>query len=336
MMSDGGNGMERFATTYLGMKLKNPIIIGSSPLTSSLDKLKKCEDAGAGAVVVKSIFEEQIEYDAKRMTDTAQRYLAHADAYDLVQHAALNYYIDAYLSLVEQAVKALDIPVIASINCRSKGAWLEYVERFAEVGADALELNQFILPSDPKRSGEEIEQEYFSIVQEARNRCTIPLALKLSSQFTALAHVVHTFDRMGIDGLVLFNRFYQPDIDIEQILLKPKVVLSNPTDYVVSLQWTALLSAYLNCDICASTGIHSGETLIKLLLSGAKAVQLCSAVMIHGHTVITKMLETLEQWMERHEAHSFVDFRGKLAHKRMEDPSQWERSQYMKSLNVEF
>lgn len=328
--------MERLATTYLGLELKNPVIVGSSPLTSSLDKLKRCEDAGAGAVVVKSIFEEQIDSEARRMMAPTEGYVTHTDGRDFLEEASRNYYVDAYLTLVEQATDALDIPVIASVNCRTKGTWLDYVERFAEVGADALELNHFILPSDFKRTAEDIERDYFSVVRAARERFKLPLAVKISSQFTALAHVVKEFNNMGVDGLVLFNRFYQPDIEIEKLSIKPSVILSNPTDYAQALQWTALLSAYLNCDICASTGVHSGETLIKLLLSGAKAVQVCSAVMKGGHGVIGSMLNTLTEWMDRHQAESFVDFRGKLAHKRMDDPSHWERAQYMKSLNVEF
>ena len=328
--------MERLSTTYLGMQLKNPIIVGSSPLTSSLDKLKKCEDAGAGAVVVKSIFEEQIDNDAAKMISKSEGFVAHTDGQDFLEEVSRNFYIDAYLSLVEKATDALDIPVIASVNCRTQGTWLDYVERFAEVGADALELNYYILPSDFGRTAAEIEEEYFGVVQAARDRFKLPLSVKMSSQFTALANVVKRFDKMGVDGLVLFNKFYQPDIDIEKLATKSSIVLSNPNDYALSLQWTALLSAYLNCDICSSTGIHSGETLVKMLLSGAKAVQICSAVMKGGHTVIGEMNQTLIDWMDRHEAKDFVDFRGKLAHKRMEDPSQWERAQYMKSLNVEF
>lgn len=328
--------MERLKTTYLGMELKNPIIVGSSPLTSSLDKLKKCEDAGAGAVVVKSIFEERIDHDAAKMMSQSEGFVVHTDGQDFLEEVSRNYYIDAYLSLVEKATDALDIPVIASVNCRTRGTWLDYVERFAEVGADALELNYYLLPSDFNKTASEIEDDYFEVVSAARERFKLPLSVKMSSQFTALANVVKRFDKMGVDGLVLFNKFYQPDIDIEKLKTKSSIVLSNPADYAQSLQWTALLSAYLNCDICASTGIHSGDTLIKMLLSGAKAVQVCSAVMKSGHKVIGEMNDALLQWMDRHEAKDFVDFRGKLAHKRMDDPSQWERAQYMKSLNVEF
>lgn len=328
--------MERTATTYLGLNLKNPIIIGSSPLTASLDSLKKCEDSGAGAVVVKSIFEEQIDHDAKLMIHQTEGYVVHADGQDFLEESSRNYYIDSYLSLVEKATHALDIPVIASVNCRTQGSWLDYVSRFAEVGADALELNYYILPSDFKRTASEMEEEFVDLVKVARERFPLPLSIKMGSQFTALANIVKEFDLLGVDGLVLFNRFYQPNIDIEKLVTKASITLSSPHEYSLPLQWTALLSAYLNCDICASTGVHSGETLIKLLLSGAKAVQVCSTVMKNGHKVIKEMLDTLVEWMDRHHAETFVDFRGKLAHKRLEDPSQWERAQYMKSLNVEF
>ncbi|MHC1692109.1 MAG: dihydroorotate dehydrogenase-like protein [Sphaerochaetaceae bacterium] len=328
--------MDRLATTYLGLQLKNPIIVGSSPLTSSLDKLKKCEDAGAGAVVVKSIFEEQINSDAQHLMMGTDGYLTHADAQAFMEGSSKNYYIDAYLSLVEKAKEALEIPVIASVNCLSSGTWLDYSSRFAEVGADALELNQFILPSNPDLDGTDIQSAYSNVVKAARKHIALPLAMKISPQFTALANMIRTFNQMGVDGLVLFNRFYQPDINIKTLSIKPTVMLSGPNDYSQSLQWTALTSAYLKCDICASTGVHSAETVVKLLLSGAKAVQVCSSVMLHGHQIIGSMLDGLTKWMDEHDAQSFVDFRGKLAHKRMDDPTSWERAQYMKSLNVEF
>jgi dihydroorotate dehydrogenase (fumarate) len=328
--------MERLRTTYLGLELKNPIIVGSSPLTSSLDKMKKCEDAGAAAVVVKSIFEEQIGHDAAKMIKESEGFVMHTDGEDFLNQVSHNYYIDNYLKLVEQATKELDIPVIASINCLSMGSWIDYVDRFGDVGADALELNYYILPSDFKRNGVEIESEYLAVVKSAREKSKLPLSIKMGDHFTALANIVKEFDVIGVDGLVLFNRFYQPDIDIEKFSTKASVVLSNPDDYPTTLQWTALLSAYLNCDICSSTGIHDGKTLIKMLLAGAKATQICSTIMKNGHGVINEMLTTLVEWMDRHQFNDFVDFRGKMAHKRLDDPTQWERAQYMKSLNVEF
>ncbi|MFA5467585.1 MAG: dihydroorotate dehydrogenase-like protein [Sphaerochaetaceae bacterium] len=328
--------MNRTATTYLGLNLKNPIIIGSSPLTASLEKLKKCEDGGAAAVVLKSIFEEQIETDVKVSLQQSEGYETHVDSADFLEEYSRNFHIDSYLNLVEKAKESLSIPVIASINCHTEGSWLDYVSRFAEVGADAIELNYHILPSDFKRPSQELETEFIHLVKETRARTALPLSIKIGSHFTALANIVKQLDDLGVNGLVLFNRFYQPDIDIEKLVTRASIMLSGSHEYTLPLQWTALLSAYLNLDICASTGIHSGKTLIKMLLSGAKAVQLCSVVMQKGHKVIKEMLDALIDWMDRHENQDFVAFRGKLAHKRVEDPSQWERTQYMKSLNREF
>lgn len=328
--------MEKFSTTYMGLTLKNPIIVGSSPLTSTLDGLKKCEDAGAGAVVVKSIFEEQIDSQSAQMVKQSSDYLAHADGSDFVEEASRNFYIDNYLSLIERATDALEIPVIASVNCRSLGGWVDYVDRFSAIGADALEINQYILPSSMKVDSEEIESEYLDVVSSVRKKTQLPISLKIGPHFSSLAYMIKKFDEMNINGFVLFNRFYQPDIDIKKLELKPKVNFSNPDDYGQSLQWCALLSAYLNGDICASNGVHDGPALVKLLLSGAKSVQVVTAILKQGLPVIQEMLTYLDKWMDSHNYSSFVDFRGLLAHKRLEDPAVWERSQYMKSLHVEF
>ncbi len=328
--------MNKISTTYMGLELKNPIIVGSSPLTATLEGLKKCEDAGAGAVVVKSIFEEQIDQDSAKMIKESSEYLTHADAVAFVEATSRNYYIDNYLTLIEKATDALDIPVIASVNCRTLGSWTDYVDRFSNIGADALEINQYILPSDMAKGSEEIESEYLELVSTVREKTSLPLSLKLSPSFSSFAHMIKRFDDMDIDGFVMFNRFYQPDIDLKKISLKPSVNFSNPDDYALALQWTALLSAYLEADICASNGVHSGDALIKLLLSGAKSVQVVTAILKQGLSVIGEMNSTLEKWMDEKGFESFVDFRGKLAHKRMDNPAVWERSQYMKSLNVEF
>ena len=249
----------------MGLDLKNPIIVGSSPLTSTLEGLKKCEDAGAGAVVVKSIFEEQIDQDSAKMIKESSEYLTHADGAAFVEEVSRNYYIDNYLTLIEKATDALDIPVIASVNCRSLGSWTDYVDRFSNIGADALEINQYILPSDMADDSARIESEYLQLVSAVREKTSLPLSLKLGNSFSSFAHMIKRFDDLNVDGFVMFNRFYQPDIDIAKLSLKPSVNFSNPDDYGLALQWTALLSAYLEADICASNGVHDGEALIKLL-----------------------------------------------------------------------
>jgi dihydroorotate dehydrogenase (fumarate) len=324
--------MADLSTSYLGLKLKNPLIAGSSPLTASLDNLKRCEDAGLSAVVLKSIFEEQIELDSDSAVDWAQDYLTHADAYGFVKSASMERHIDAYLTLLEDAKQALEIPVIASINCRQSGSWIEYANRFAACGADAIELNHYVVAADVEVDGAAIEKEYFSLVKAARKQIKLPLSLKMGPAFSSLANMLRRFDELSIDGVVLFNRFYSPDIDIEKLSLVPAHMLSSKDEYALSLRWTALMSDEVRYDICASTGIHSGSTVVKQLLAGAKAVQLCSVLLKQGLSAVAKIESELAQWMDSHSYSMISDFNGKLAQERMPDPAKWERVQYMKSI----
>lgn len=324
--------MADLSTTYLGLKLKSPLIAGSSPLTASLDNLKRCEDAGLGAVVLKSIFEEQIELDSDSVVDTNEEYLAHADAYGLVKSSTMERHIDAYLQLLEEAKNSLGIPVIASINCRQNGSWIEYAQRFAACGADAIELNHYVVASDVELEGSAIEKEYYSLVKAARKQIKLPLSLKMGAYFSSLANVMRRLDELEINGVVLFNRFYSPDIDIEKLSLVPAQMLSAKDEYALSLRWTALMSDEVRYDICASTGIHSGSTVIKQLLAGAKAVQLCSVLMKQGLSTVKAMEAEITQWMDSHSYSRISDFNGMLAQERMPDPTKWERVQYMKSI----
>jgi dihydroorotate dehydrogenase (fumarate) len=324
--------MADLSTKYLGLDLKNPIIAGSGPLTSSLDSLKKCEDAGVGAVVLKSIFEEQIDVDSDSKVTENEAYLTHTDAYEFVKNSSMEREIDTYLTLLEQAKKTLDIPVIASINCKKNGAWISYANRFVSCGADAIELNHYIVAADKEVPGEEIEKEYLSLVKAARKQIKVPLSLKLGSSFSSLSNLLLRLDQLSIDGVVLFNRFFSPDIDIEKLTMTPAQMLSSPEEYAQSLRWTALMSEELRYDICASRGIHGGKTVIKQLLAGAKAVQLCSVLVKDGLGTVSRMNGELEAWMERHQYRTIADFNGKLAQERIDDPASWERSQYMKSI----
>jgi dihydroorotate dehydrogenase (fumarate) len=323
--------MADIKTDYLGLSLANPIIITSSRLTATLDGVKRCEDAGAGAVVLKSIFEEQIDFDSAKMLEGADASY-HADAYDFFANTSKDYYIDRYLELVEQAKASLSIPVIASVNCIHSGSWIDYAHRFQEVNADALEMNVYIIPSDASKTPEHIEQEYDRLVKEVRSKITIPLALKIGQQFTALANRLRRFEMLGVDALVLFNRFYRTDIDINKELMVPGKVLSVPEESAIPLQWTALSSGELDLDICANSGIFTGEDMIKQLLAGAACVGICSAVMKHGHGVIDTMNKDLEQWMDRKGYQSIADFKGKLCQENLEHPDLWERSQYVKAV----
>ncbi|MEA4861584.1 MAG: dihydroorotate dehydrogenase-like protein [Sphaerochaeta sp.] len=324
--------MADLSTSYLGLKLKNPLIAGSSPLTASLDNLKRCEDAGMSAVVLKSIFEEQIEMDGESAADLNDAYLTHADAYGFMKSASMERHIDAYLTLLEDAKRTLEIPVIASINCRQSGSWIEYANRFAACGADAIELNHYVVAADVEVDGSAIEKEYLSLVKAARKQIKLPLSLKMGPSFSSLANMMRRFDEYSIDGVVLFNRFYSPDIDINKMTLVPAQMLSSKDEYALSLRWTALMSEEVRYDICASTGIYSGSTVIKQLLAGAKAVQLCSVLLKQGLGSVANIEAELVQWMDSHAYSSIADFNGKLAQERMSDPAKWERVQYMKSI----
>ncbi len=324
--------MVNLTTSYLGLKLNNPIIVASSRLTSHLDGLKKCEDAGAGAVVLKSIFEEQIEYDSNSMIDGMDEFAVHADAYDFFNNSSKDYYIDRYLELVEQAKKSLSIPVIASVNCLNAGSWLDYAHRFQDVGADALEMNMFIVPSNSAETSKEVEQKYLNLIKSLKNRLNITLALKMGTYFSGMANFMNQLDILGLSGLVLFNRYYKTDIDIENMSLKAGKILSVEEESAVPLQWTALMSGELSCDICGNTGIYSGETIIKFLLAGAAAVQICSSVMTGGYDILGKMQETMVNWMERKNYSSISEFKGMLSQEKLDKPEVWERSQYIKAV----
>ncbi len=323
--------MSDLSTTFMGLMLKNPIIVSSSRLTYDIDKLKACEAAGAGAVVLKSIFEEQIQMESDRMVGDLN-FDAYADAYDYFQETSHDYYMNSYLELVEQAKQELSIPVIASVNCVSDGNWIEYAERFQKVGADALELNIFIIPADEETPGDVIEKKYLEILKKVKKKVSIPVALKLGSQFSGMAHMMRSFGKEGADGLVLFNRFYKPDIDIENMRLKAAHVYSVPEEMAFTLQWIAILAGKVKADLAATTGIHSGADIVKQVLAGAHAVEMCSAYMKNGINMIETHLKEVEDWMQRKGYDRLVDFRGLMSQAAVEHPEAYERSQYIKAL----
>ncbi len=323
--------MADLSTRYMGIDLKNPVIVSSSPLTANLKNLRKCEQAGAGAVVLKSLFEEQISMDASRMIGGLD-FDAHADAYDFLRSSSRDYYLNEYLTLVEDAKKSLSIPVIASVNCVSAGTWTEYAERFETVGADALELNIFIIPSDASTSGEEIEKRYFSILKAVKKEVSIPVSVKIGPHFSGLAGTISSLSKAGAQGITLFNRFYRPDIDIEKLKLSAGPVKSVPEEMGMALQWIALMSGEIQGDLSASTGIHDGEAVIKMLLAGARTAQVCSALMDNGMERLKEMLDTLTSWMDKKGYGSIADFNGMLCQERSAHPEAYERSQYVKAL----
>ena len=317
-------------TKYMGLELKNPIIVGSSGLTNTLENLVEIEKNGASAVVLKSLFEEQITQEISKVISEDVQANAYPEAVDYISNYSKDSAVGNYLKLIKEAKAALSIPVIASINCVSSIEWVSFAAKIEEAGADALELNVFILPSDPRKTGEENEKVYFNIIQQVKKMVKIPVAVKLSYYFSGLAKTALSLSWTGISGMVLFNRFFSPDIDIDTFEIKPTNIFSTPEELTTSLRWVAMLSSRLHCDVAASTGVHSGQAVIKQLLAGAKAVQIASVLYKNGFGEIKTMLADLEKWMEKHQFSSLDDFIGKMSIKETENPAAYERVQFMK------
>lgn len=318
------------SVTYLGLPLRSPLIIGSSGLTQSIDKIKEFATLGAGAVVLKSLFEEQILFDSQKTIAYTEGNNDYPEALDYIQNYTEQNSLQNYLNLIKDAKNAVDIPIIASINCVSKGEWIKFAKDIEEAGADALELNIFALPSNFSMSGSEYEKLYFDISSEVKKHMHIPVAIKIGHYFSGLVNMVQKLSWSGIQGLVLFNRFFMPDINIKKMEIHPTNLYSHPDEIYNTLRWVALLSDEITCDISASTGVHDEEGLIKMLLAGANSVQICSAIYLHGSMIIPRLLNGLTQWMQEHHFNSIDQFRGKLNVKHLENPAQYYRVQYMK------
>jgi dihydroorotate dehydrogenase (fumarate) len=321
--------MADLTATYMGLKLRNPIIVSSSSLTNTVDKVKRCQDSGAGAVVLKSLFEEQIEAQTEEIEEDSWPY-PHPEAFDYVRQMGMRLGQNEYLKLIESAKKEVSIPVIASLNCITPKWWNSYAEDIARAGADAIELNIAIMPTDPERGAAEIEKAYLRIVEGIRRRVELPIAAKIGPYFTSLPQITRELRNVGVSALVLFNRFYQLDIDIEKLQLTPGYHLSSPEEIYLPLRWIAILSTQVGCDLAASTGIHDGEGVIKQLLAGARAVQLCSNLYQKGMGRIQVMLDRLKEWMDSHEYRTIEEFRGKMCMELSDKPEYYERLQYIK------
>ena len=322
--------MSHLETTYLGLKLKNPVIVGSSGLTSSIEKIKKIEEKGAGAVVLKSIFEEQINYEAGNLAGGSDS----PEAWDYVNYYVKNNTVQEYLDLIKNAKKEVNIPVIASINCISSKEWVGFAKSVEEAGADAIEVNVFILPNDRNANAEKYENIYYDLAEKLKKTVNIPFSFKLGSHFTNLVSFVQ---KLHVPGVVLFNRFYAPDIDIDQLKFTSSEVFSSPSDIRNSLRWVGIISSKIaNMDIAASTGVHDGKAVVKQILAGASAVQVCSTLYKNGIDQLETILKELEDWMKKQGFENIDEFRGKMSYSRIDDPLVYERSQFMKYFsNVE-
>ena len=320
-------------TKYLGLTLKSPIIVSSGPLTQNIDSLKKCEKAGCGAVVLKSIFEEQIEQDANKELESNSEYLGTSSDESFFLSSNKDFYIDKYMRLLTEAKKELSIPVIASVSAKDMASWIDYADRFIACGADAIELNYYPISSDKKVSGADVDKAAIEFAKVARDRIKAPLSIKIGYKYSSLANMISTFDRIGIDGVVLFNRFFRPDIDIDKLEFTAASAVSGEDEYAEALRWIGLMSGECSFDFCGNTGIHSGESVVKMLLAGAAAVEVCSVIIKRGFSAIGEMNGFLENWMQKHGYGAVSDFRGLLAEERRKDGYNWERTQFLKTIS---
>jgi dihydroorotate dehydrogenase (fumarate) len=310
--------------------LKNPVIAGSSGLTNSVKNVRDFEANGAGAVVLKSIFEEEIAFEYEDILKEASEEGVNLDQFDYYDFHIKGEKLDKYTSLIEECKKNVSIPVIASINCVYSHEWTSFAKQLQTAGADALELNMFFLPTEFDRTTEEKEKAYFQIIDKVQKEVTIPIALKISYYFSNLGPMIQKLSETGVAGLVLFNRFYSPDIDIDKMEVVSSSVFSAPSDLPISLRWIAIMAERVKCDLAASTGVHDGNALIKQILAGADAVQIASTLYKNGKGQIGEMLKTLEEWMAKQDFSKLADFKGKMSQAKSSNPAAYERVQFMK------
>jgi dihydroorotate dehydrogenase (fumarate) len=322
-------------TSYLGLKLKNPIVPSASPLSYTLESMKQLEDAGASAIVMFSLFEEQIVHETSELlhylSQGTESYAEALSYFPDVQQYNLG--PEEYIDLIYKAKKSLEIPVIGSLNGASVGGWVNYAKKIEEAGADALELNIYYIPTDPSLSGSEIENRYLKVLKMVKSTIKIPVAVKISPFFSGLSHMAQQLDKEGANGLVLFNRFYQPDIDLETMEVRPSVILSTPQAMRLPLRWIAILFNKVKANLAATSGIHTAEDVLKMLMAGADVTMMCSAILKHGPEHIKNVLRDIERWMTDNEYVSVTQMKGSMSQKSLADPTAFERANYMKSLH---
>jgi dihydroorotate dehydrogenase (fumarate) len=323
------------STNYLGLELKNPIVPSAGPLSEDINKIKLMEDAGAAAVVLYSLFEEQIEHESLELFQrTTEHGQSHPEALDYFPEP-FNYRLgpEEYLEHIRKAKEAVNIPVIASLNGKSLGGWTEYSKKIEQAGADALELNIYLLAADYEKPGNEIEKIYIDIVSEVRKNISIPIAVKMHPFFSSVSWMASQLDKAGANGLVLFNRFYQPDIDLDTLEVVPNVILSSPAHMRLSLRWIGIIYGKVKADLAATSGVYSERDVFKMIMAGAKVTQMLSCLLKFGIGHITEVLTKMKYWMEVNEYESLDQMRGSMSYMKVDDPSQFERANYMKVLH---
>jgi dihydroorotate dehydrogenase (fumarate) len=319
--------MTNLSTNYLGLSLKSPLIVSSSGLTNSVDKIKKFEELGAGAVVLKSLFEEQINYEAGEFVENGLS----PEAHDYITRYSKAEALESYLRMIEETRKSTNIPVIASINCMSANEWVSFARDIEQAGAHALELNVFFIAAGVGQASEKYEDRYGELITKIKSVTQLPVAVKIGYHFTNLVNLVNNLYVRGAKGVVLFNRFYEPDIDIEKMEMTSSGVFSSPADIRHSLRWVGIISDKVSkIDIASSTGVHDGKAAIKQILAGASAVQVCSVLYEKGNEQIRIMNTEIESWMQKKGFNSIGQFKGKLNYRNISNPSVYERSQFMK------
>jgi dihydroorotate dehydrogenase (fumarate) len=322
--------MPNLETKYMNLALKNPIIVASSGLTSTVEKIKACEEAGAAAVVVKSLFEEVLAQEDWGLEQSAPY---HPEALDyLNSEIQMQYGPNKYCELISEAKNSVNIPVIGSINCRSTKWWPEFASKLEAAGADAIELNVFKIASDPELNSASIEGLYFEVLDKVKSKVTLPVAMKISNNFTSLPYLISQLEKRGLDAVVMFNRFTEPDIDIHNLKLKTTFSFSTQEEVNRILRWVALIHDKIECEISATTGIHTSEGMIKLLLAGASTVQLASTLYRNGLSKIGEMLSELEEWMTKYQLDTIGAFKGKVGFSPAYDPEIYLRAQFMEKI----
>jgi dihydroorotate dehydrogenase (fumarate) len=327
--------MVDLSTTYLGLTLKNPLVVSPSPLCEKIDNIRQMEDAGASAVVLPSLFEEQITLESHHL----DRYLSHGTESfaesltylpDMIDY---NLGPDGYLELIRRAKFVVDIPIIGSLNGVSTGGWITYAKKIQEAGADALELNTYHIPTDPELTGAQVEQMYLDLVRDVKASVRIPVAIKLSPNFSAIPNMARRLDQAGADALVMFNRFYQPDFDLENLEVVPSLILSDSYELLVRLTWVAIVYGHVRADLAITGGVHTALDVLKAMMVGARVAMMTSALLTHGIGHLNTVRADLLTWMEQHEYESIRQMQGSMSHRSVANPAAFERSNYMKVLS---
>ncbi len=327
--------MTDLSTNYLGLELKNPLVVSASPLSEELDNIRRMEDAGAAAVVLHSLFEEQITLESQ-MLDRHLSAGTESFAESLTYFPDLTGYNlgpEGYLEHLRKAKRAVGIPVIGSLNGISKGGWTEYAKKIEEAGADALELNIFYISTDTEMSGERVEQRYCELAAHVKASVKIPVAVKLGLYFSSLPNLAKHLDTAGVDALVLFNRFYQPDFDLENLEVVPNLILSTPYELLLRLHWVAILYGHVKADLAVTGGVHSAKDVLKAMMAGARVAMMTSALLKHGIQHLTGILDELLAWMEEHEYESIHQMQGSMSQRAVADPAAFVRANYVKVLS---